>query len=100
MSHSGSQLQDIVLSWDYWQIERDNLAGQGVLKGELPKVPLQFSNFEVRHAKGCNPYCRTSLQGTDAEGLDVAGVRPSVRAPAAGGVCCAAATRAGGGHPV
>lgn len=46
-----AQLRTLVLSWDYLQVD-DQTRGRGMLKGGLPKVPLQFGSVEVRTAAG------------------------------------------------
>ena len=37
---------DILLSWDYWQLEREMAEGGGPI-AELPTIPRQFASVEV-----------------------------------------------------
>lgn len=41
-----AQLQEIVQSWDYWQLERDVTDGKGPIT-QLPTIPKTFSSVQV-----------------------------------------------------
>ena len=45
-SHYAQQLLDIVLSWNYWELEAKLTAGKGPIL-ELPTIPKQFGTPEV-----------------------------------------------------
>lgn len=45
------QLQDILLSWDYWDLGRELEAGRGPIS-ELPSIPSAFSSVDVSHGQG------------------------------------------------
>lgn len=50
-SSYAAQLQDILLSWDYWQLERDVAEGKGPIT-ELPTIPSTFPSIQVGRG-GC-----------------------------------------------
>ena len=48
---------DILLSWDYWELERKMSEGGGPIS-ELPTIPKQFCSVDVRQkplARRCRP---------------------------------------------
>lgn len=45
-----TQLQDIILSWDYWRLDRAIAAGKGPIE-ELPTIPLTFASVQVRRGR-------------------------------------------------
>lgn len=47
-THYASQLLDILLSWDYWEVERNLTQGKGPIK-KLPTIPKHFATPEVRN---------------------------------------------------
>lgn len=64
-----AHLQDILLSWDYWELERSCRNGGGPIE-ELPTIPIQFSSAEVGvlGQRGLHP---VPADGADAEAFAI-----------------------------
>lgn len=52
-SQYATELQNILLSWDYWHLERLSRDNKGPID-TLPNVPQKFSTVEVRLRRGKN----------------------------------------------